>query len=297
MTRSRFGKPSVVIASAAASETPPRMPLQAIATRSGTVVSPWNSHRHHDHPQHPHAHHHRRDQQRVAAQRREVAVLDALDDRRDLQPDQDEQQPVEQERGRVPERERAQARARFDDVERAGADVQAGDDRREDAGDVQLLGRHVGDERRQHGQRDVQRRVGDEPPQMGEDPAGGEPDRDAAGGDPDELERRRGRRSRRSLRPRPARPGTTVRPVASLISDSPWRIVFVRPVTPSRSSTAAALTGSVGPSTAPSTNAAAHGIPSSAFATAATAAIVTSTSPTASSPIGFQLARSSGSRR
>ena len=54
-----------------------------------------------------------------------------------------------------------------------------------------------------------------------------------------------------------------------------------------------AETGSVGPSTAPSTNAAAHGIPSSAFATAATAAIVTSTSPTASSPIGCQLARSS----
>ena len=44
MTRSRFGKPSVVIASAAASETPPRIPLQAIATRSGTVVSPRNSH-------------------------------------------------------------------------------------------------------------------------------------------------------------------------------------------------------------------------------------------------------------
>ena len=67
----------------------------------------------------------------------------------------------------------------------------------------------------------------------------------------------------------------------------------MRPLTPSRSSTAVAETGSVGPSTAPSTNAADHGIPSSAFATAATAAIVTTTSPTASSPIGFQLARSS----
>ena len=48
-----------------------------------------------------------------------------------------------------------------------------------------------------------------------------------------------------------------------------------------------------GPSTAPSTNAAAHGMPSTAFATAATAAIVTSTSPTASRPIGFQLSLSS----
>ena len=43
MTRSRLGKPSVVIASAAASDTPPRMPLHAIATRSGIVVVPWNS--------------------------------------------------------------------------------------------------------------------------------------------------------------------------------------------------------------------------------------------------------------
>ena len=49
--------------------------------------------------------------------------------------------------------------------------------------------------------------------------------------------------------------------VPSLTSDSPSRIVFERPLTPSRSSTAAAETGSVGPSTAPSTNAAAHGTP------------------------------------
>ncbi len=81
--------------------------------------------------------------------------------------------------------------------------------------------------------------------------------------------------------------------MASLISDSPWRIVFARPVTPRRSSTAAADTGSVGPSTAPSTNAAAHGTPSTALATAATAAIVTSTSPIASRPIGFALSLSS----
>ncbi len=67
----------------------------------------------------------------------------------------------------------------------------------------------------------------------------------------------------------------------------------MRPVPPRRSSTAAAETGSVGPSTAPSTNAAAHGIPSTALATAATAAIVTSTSPTASSVIGAQFSFSS----
>src|SRR3954453_506747 len=84
-----------------------------------------------------------------------------------------------------------------------------------------------------------------------------------------------------------------VRPVPSLTSDSPSRIVLERPLTPSRSSTAAAETGAVGPSTAPSTNAAAHGIPSTALATAATAQIVTSTRPTASIVIGAQFARSS----
>ena len=81
--------------------------------------------------------------------------------------------------------------------------------------------------------------------------------------------------------------------VPSLTSDSPSRIVFERPLTPSRSSTAAADTGSVGPSTAPSTNAAAHGMPSTALATAATAQMVAITRPTASSVIGAQLARSS----
>ena len=81
--------------------------------------------------------------------------------------------------------------------------------------------------------------------------------------------------------------------MASLTSDSPCRIVLLRPVTPSRSSTALAETGSVGPSTAPSTNAAAHGMPMTALATAATAPIVTRTRPTASRPIGFALALSS----
>jgi len=81
--------------------------------------------------------------------------------------------------------------------------------------------------------------------------------------------------------------------VPSLTSDSPSRIVLLRPVTPRRSSTAAALTGSVGPSTAPSTNAAAHGTPSTALATTATAAIVTRTRPTASSVIGAQFALNS----
>jgi hypothetical protein len=81
--------------------------------------------------------------------------------------------------------------------------------------------------------------------------------------------------------------------VPSLTSASPSRIVSIRVGAPSRRTTAAADTGSVGPSTAPSTNAAAHGRPATQCATAATATTVASTRPTASRPIGTTLARSS----
>jgi hypothetical protein len=81
--------------------------------------------------------------------------------------------------------------------------------------------------------------------------------------------------------------------VPSLTSASPSRIVSILVGAPSRRTTAVADTGSVGPSTAPSTNAAVHGRPISQCATAATATTVTSTRPTASSPIGAALARSS----
>ena len=57
--------------------------------------------------------------------------------------------------------------------------------------------------------------------------------------------------------------------------------------------TAVAATGSVGPSTAPSTNAIPHGTPATWWATTATATTVARTSPTASSEIGSALARSS----
>ena len=62
---------------------------------------------------------------------------------------------------------------------------------------------------------------------------------------------------------------------------------------PSRAITAAAATGSVGPTTAPSTNASGHDSPIRWCPTRATATTVASTSPTASSEIGPALARSS----
>jgi hypothetical protein len=84
-----------------------------------------------------------------------------------------------------------------------------------------------------------------------------------------------------------------VRPVPSLTSDSPSRIVRIRVGAPSRAITAAAATGSVGPTTAPSTNASGQGRPIRWCAARATATTVTSTRPTASRAIGPALARSS----
>ena len=81
--------------------------------------------------------------------------------------------------------------------------------------------------------------------------------------------------------------------VASLTSDSPSRIVPIRAGPPSRRMIDVAATGSVGPSTAPRTIAGAHAIPTTQWATAATATTVRSTSPIASSPTGTALSRSS----
>ena len=81
--------------------------------------------------------------------------------------------------------------------------------------------------------------------------------------------------------------------VASLISDSPSRTVTTRRGAPTRPAIAVAATGSVGPSTAPSTNATSHGMPTTWCATKATPTVVTSTSPTESSAIGRALKRRS----
>src|SRR3954453_18441619 len=84
-----------------------------------------------------------------------------------------------------------------------------------------------------------------------------------------------------------------VRAVPSLTSASPSRIVSIRAGAPSLPMTAPAETGSVGPSTAPRTKAAAHGRPTTQWPTAATATTVTSTRPTARRPIGAAFARNS----
>ena len=83
--------------------------------------------------------------------------------------------------------------------------------------------------------------------------------------------------------------------VASLTRLSPSTIVTIRRGTPSRREIAVAAIGSVGATTAPSTNAVAQLSPITAWATTATAAIVINTSPIASRPIGRAFARRSRS--
>src|SRR5215204_2935059 len=83
------------------------------------------------------------------------------------------------------------------------------------------------------------------------------------------------------------------RPVPSLARLSPLTTVPTRSGTPNLPKMASAATGSVGARMAPSTKAAAHGRPIRVCAIIATAPIVASTSPTASSTIGLSWARRS----
>ena len=81
--------------------------------------------------------------------------------------------------------------------------------------------------------------------------------------------------------------------VASLISASPSRIETSRRGTPSRRAIAVAATGSVGPTMAPSANAACQLRPIISCATTATTTIVARTSPIDSIEIVRRLARRS----
>ena len=83
--------------------------------------------------------------------------------------------------------------------------------------------------------------------------------------------------------------------VPSLTRLSPSITEITRRGTPNRRPIADAAMGSVGDTTAPSTNAAGHDRPMTPCATAATATIVAVTSPTASNEIGLRFCRSSRS--
>ena len=95
----------------------------------------------------------------------------------------------------------------------------------------------------------------------------------------------------------PAAPTATrnaVRPVASLISDSPWTSSFTRSGTRTEVNVATAATASVGATTAPSMNAAGHvSSATSSWAATATTTVVTITSASASNASARLSARSS----
>ncbi len=220
--RSRCGK-SGSSASAAASETDPRMPHQPMTTRvcHGARRSTWDSRRSsarmtktdrltpdqagHDHDE---ADRHAPPQQlagRLPGQ--------PVEDHRELQPDQHEQQRVEDEDEDLPDRVALEAHRRRRDLRRPPAEHDSGRDRRQDAREIQRLGRHVAGVAAEQRDRDLDRDVVDPPPDLGDHPADGQADRHAPRGADHEVQARpprsrtcrRGPRSPSGTRPAPCR--------------------------------------------------------------------------------------------
>ena len=174
------------------------MPLQPITTcsrrssrRSGgssSAAARATNGRHRQHPGHPQGHDaaaHRGGREHEPSG---VAALDPVDDARELQPDEQEQQRVEQERHDLPERQRLQTRRRAADRLRAPLDDEAGGDRAEDARHAGLVGQDVGGIGGQQRDRDLHVRVVGVPSGERGEPADGRPDRGAAQRDHHELE-------------------------------------------------------------------------------------------------------------
>ena len=90
---------------------------------------------------------------------------------------------------------------------------------------------------------------------------------------------------------------SAVSAVPSLTRLSPSRIAASRSGAPAERMTDVVATGSVGASAAPTTKPAAHGTPAATCSTAAIAAMVASTSPTARKPIARRFERTSSAAK
>ena len=110
-----------------------------------------------------------------------------VEDHRQLQPDQQEQDRVEEERDDLPHRVALHADLRRGQARGLRAHVEADRDRGGDAGEPELLGRQVGGVAGEQGDRDLHRRVVQPLPHLGDDPADGEPERRAADAGVEEL--------------------------------------------------------------------------------------------------------------
>jgi len=132
------------------------------------------------------AHEHRRADQ---AAERELP-LRLVDEDGELKSEQHEEGRVGREVEHAPERDGAQPRVGLEGVVGEPAEVEPGYHRRQDAGDVGLLGGDVGAVSEQHREEDGERRVVQVPQDADFQRAGDDADHDAAGGGQEELEDR-----------------------------------------------------------------------------------------------------------
>ena len=139
-------------------------------------------------PQEADRDHRRADGRRIADDLAGRPAAEPVDDRRQLQADQDEQRRVEQEGEDRPQRVALHPALRRGDLGSAEAEVDAAGDHRQHARDAELVGRDerpVGAEQRD---RQLGVDVVDALAHLGDHPADGEPDRDPAGHVAEELE-------------------------------------------------------------------------------------------------------------
>ncbi len=143
--------------------------------------------------EHPHQAEHDDRGERAQAQRDDVgdgyaAVLDVAEDPARLQTDQQEHHVLEQELDRAPVQPLRDPGGRGLQDRRLVAQQQAGDHHREHSGAVDLLGRHVGDERRDQRDAGVDDRVGHAAAHTADDEEQQQADGHAPGGGEQEVQ-------------------------------------------------------------------------------------------------------------
>ena len=181
-------------------------PARAARALRGAPVERPDERRDDEVPQEADRDHRRADRGRVADHLARRQAAEAVDDRRQLQADQDEEGGVEQEGEDRPHPVGLHPALRRGDLGRAPAEVDAAGDRGQDARDAELVGRHerpVGAEQRD---RELGVDVGHALPDLGDRPADRQPDRDPPAGVDQELEHGVARRDARRRPPRPPRP-------------------------------------------------------------------------------------------
>ena len=287
-------------ASAAASETAPRMPAQemidgrlprrvriALADAAEEQPRHVGEDRHADDADHDHRD---RDDRRVGEQR--PGHVQPVDDPAQLQPDEREEQRVDEEDEDLPERVAGEPRLDVRQLRRVPAHVDADRHRGQHARDADRGRGQVGEVAGEERDRDLGRRVVDAAAHLADDVADGEPDRDAADHVDDEAPGRVPERERARDR---GGDGGLVDDERDAVVDEALALDDRddAPRRADRRATSVAASASVGETIAPSVNAPAQPRPDVLRARPRRRRPSSRRSPTASSEIGRRFARRS----